>query len=150
MEMAILFFLFIVEIQCQKSFPYVSFMGQALANHGYVNLSEVGNDPSGSDNVQCRTDLITCCSHAQGNHRGDWYFPNGDRLPFPAPGVALSGDREAQRVDIRRTSGTVPCGIYRCDIETSAVYNSGMRETVYLGLYTSDRGKLNVQICVRA
>ena len=54
-----------------QSFPYVSFRGQTLANHSYVNLSEVGDDYyTGSDSVQCDTDLSTCCSGAQGRHHG--------------------------------------------------------------------------------
>ena len=71
----------LVEVHSQ-TFPYVSFNGQTLANHSYVDLSLVGNDGSGSDSVQCHTDLSTCCSSNQGPHRGDWYFPNGTRLPF--------------------------------------------------------------------
>ena len=62
------------EVYCQ-TFPHVSFMGQTLANHSYVNLS-------GSDGVQCRTDLYKCCRGHDGPHRGDLYFPDGDRLPF--------------------------------------------------------------------
>ena len=65
-----------------QTFPYVSFMGQTLANHSYVDLSTVGREPDGSDSVQCHTDLSTCCSGVQGSHRGDWYFPIGTRLPF--------------------------------------------------------------------
>ena len=38
-----------------------------------------------------------------------------------------------------------PTGIYRCDIETVAVHDNDMRETVYVGLYTSDGGKYSVQ-----
>ena len=68
-------------VYCQ-TFPYVSFMSQTLANHSYVDLSLVGNDGIGSDSVQCHTDLNTCCSINDGSHRGDWYFPNGTRLPF--------------------------------------------------------------------
>ena len=65
-------------VYCQ-TFPYVFFMSQTLANHSYVDLSAVGNDlsGSGSDSVQCHTDLESCCSGGQGFHRGDWYFPNG-------------------------------------------------------------------------
>ena len=59
-----------------QSFPYVSFMGQTLDNHFYVDISLVGGDDcSGSDSVQCITDLSTCCSGVQGSHRGDWHFP---------------------------------------------------------------------------
>ena len=75
----------LVEVHSQ-TFPYVSFSGQTLANHSYVDFSLVGSDDSGSDSVQCHTDMSTCCSSAQGPHRGDWYFPNGTRLPFAGNG----------------------------------------------------------------
>ena len=135
--------LILVEVHPQHDFPYVSFMGQTLANHSYVNLTLVGDDGSGSNSVQCLTDLGTCCSGAQGSHRGDWHFPNGNRLSFSA-GVYES--REDQRVDLRRIkSATSPTGIYRCDIATEAVHdntNASVRDRpVYVGLYTASGGK---------
>lgn len=114
-----------------QTFPYVSFMGQTLANHSFVDLSLVGSVDS--DSVQCHTDLATCCSATQGPHRGDWFFPDGVRLPF-------SGDifefRGAQTVHLRRiNSATSPSGIYRCNIPTAdGIF---VRETIYLGAYTS-------------
>ena len=54
-----------------QTFPYISFMGQTLPNNFYVYLTDVGID---SDSVQCITDLNTCCSNADGPHRGDWYI----------------------------------------------------------------------------
>ena len=113
-------------VHCEQTFPYVSFMGQILPDHSYVDLSTVD-----SDSVLCHTDLSTCCSGSQGYHRGDWYFPGGDRLLF-------SGDmyeaRGAQRVDLRRTTATGPTGIYCCYISTEAVHRDGyisVRDTVY-------------------
>ena len=53
--------------------------------------------------------------------------------------------RQDQRIDLRGSIGTGPTGIYRCDIETEAVHDNGMRETVYVGLYTSDGGKITSQ-----
>ena len=122
-----------------QTFPYVSFMGQTLANHSYMDLSRVGYS---SDSVQCHTDLGTCCSGSQGPHRGDWYFPNGTRLTFFS-GV-MNERRGAQRVDLRQTSATGPTGIYRCDIPTRAVHyvtDTSVRDTVYVGLYIGSRGK---------
>ena len=109
-----------------QSFPYVSlfYVGQTLANHSYVDLSLVGYDSSGSDSdtVQCITDQDTCCSSAQGVHRGDWYFPDGTRLPFPGGGD-ISEYRKAQSVDLRRRNTAIsPVGIYRYDIPTDAVH----------------------------
>ena len=107
-----------------QAFPYVSFMGQTLVNHSYVDLSLVGSNISGSDSVQCHTDLSTCCSSAQGPHRGDWYFPNGNKLPFPGGSSAIFETRGAQRVDLRHRSDTSSTGIFCCSIPTDALYHS--------------------------
>ena len=123
-----------------QTFPYVSFMGQTLANHSYVDLSTVGSAPDGSDSVVCHTDLSTCCSGFLGPHRGDWYFPDGTRLSFS--GVMYEG-RGAQRVDLHQTSATGPTGIYRCDIPTDNVHDDtdiSVRDTVYVGLYAGSGG----------
>ena len=137
--------LLVVEVQCQQTFPYVSFMGQTLAGHSYVDISLVGNDFSGSDNVQCHTDLNSCCSAYQGIHRGDWYFPDGNRLQFSNGVTPIVESRTAQRVDIRRiNNANEPTGIYRCDIPTNAVHatDNSVRDSVYVGLYTSTGGEL--------
>ena len=129
-------------VYCQ-TFPYVSFMGQALANHSYVDLSLVGRpDFHNGDDVQCITDLGTC---SQGLHRGDWFFHNGTRLPFSGGG-GIFEFRNAERVELRRNNNAnSPVGIYRCDIPTNAVYDDSdisVRDTVYVGLYTSSGGML--------
>ena len=133
-------------VVCSQTFPYVSFLGQTLANHAYVDLSLVGDDGSGSDSVQCHTDLTTCCSGAQGWHRGDWYFPDGTRLPFPTFG-GIFESRDDQRVNLlRRNSATSPVSIYCCDIPTIAVHDdtdTSVRAKVYVGLYIGNGGKLS-------
>ena len=130
----------LVEVNSQ-TFPYVTFNGQTLANHSYVDLSLVGDDNSGSSSVQCHTNLGTCCTSGQGSHRGDWYFPDGNRLQFNGD---IHEARGNQRVDLRRSnSATSPVGIYRCDIPTIAVHDdsdTSVRDTVYVGLYTGSGG----------
>ena len=120
-------------------------MGETLPNHAYVDLSLVGNDDSGSDSVQCHTDLDTCCSgaeHIDGTeHRGDWIPPGSKgRLPFSGDSVIYE-NRGTQRVDLRRRNNAdIPSGIYRCDIPTNAVHHdtdSSLRESVYVGLYAT-------------
>ena len=122
-------------------------MSQTLANHSYVDLSQVGNDLRGSDSVQCHTDLDTCCISTYGPYRGDWYFPDRTRLPFSGDGGDIYEYRNAQRVDLRRrNNATSPVGIYRCDIPTDDVYDdtdTSVRHTVYVGLYTVSGGNAN-------
>ena len=136
----------LAEVRTQ-TFPYVSFLGQTLTNHSCVDLSLVGQNISGSDSVQCHTDLVTCCSSAQGIYRGDWYFPGSTkRLPFRSQAGDIYEVRTAQRVDLRRrNNATSPVGVYRCEIPTNAVHdatNTSVRATVYVRLYTCSGGKI--------
>ena len=134
----------LVEVHSQTA-PYLTFKGEALPNHSYVDLSLVGNADDGGDSVQCHTDLGTCCSGAQGPDRGDWHPPGSDtRLPFSYEDVDIYESRQAQAVDLRRrNNANMPSGIYRCDIETNAVHSDDNRETVYAGLYAIG-GKLKL------
>ena len=40
---AVVLSLFWSLVHCQQTYPYVSFMGQTLVNHSFVNLSTVGD-----------------------------------------------------------------------------------------------------------
>ena len=123
----------LVEVHSQTA-PYLTFMGNNIPNNSYVDFNTVG-DTIDTNTVQCHTDLSTCCSGAQGPDRGDWYYPNGNRLPFLDSGDVYEV-RGAQLVGLRYTGSGGTSGIYRCDIETIVVNNDG-RETVYVGIYTS-------------
>ena len=146
MALAVLLFLGLFSsLVHSQTVPYVSFMSQTLANHYYVDLSYVGDDLSGSDSVQCHTDLESCCTGPQGpTHRGDWYY-DGYRLPFSG-GSDIYEQRAGQRVDLRRRdNANSPTGIYRCEIPTTAVHHDddiSVRDTVYVGLYTDIGGML--------
>ena len=138
LSLTLLWCLVEVDSQNMRSYPNVTFMDETLANHSYVDFNLVGNDT-----IQCHTDLSTCCSGPQGPHRGDWYFPNGTRLPFSGYDVPIGEGRGAQIVEIRTGIDTPPSsipGIYRCDIPTVAVHHVpdiSVRDTVYVGLYSS-------------
>ena len=151
MKRALLLLLYLlwslVEVQSQTEYPYVTFMGNILSNHSYVDLSQVGNDrtDSDSDTVQCHTDLSTCCRSSAGVHRGDWFAPGSDtRLPFNSEGSDIYEDRQAQVVHLRRRNNpNGPSGIYRCVIATLAVHNDSDQSVggiIYVGLYGSGQG----------
>ena len=138
-----------VEVHSQ-TVPYLTFMGETLPNHSYVDLSLVGHY---RDRLQCHTDLVTCCNRSQGADRGDWYFPSEDRLQFNADPGDINEQRIAQRVDIRRRNNSDTSGIYRCAIEINAVNSDNItdittRETVYVGLYSTGGSCKNV--CVQS
>ena len=126
----------LVEVHSQTSTPFISFMGRTLDNHSYVDFNQVGWAGDGSDSVRCHTELETCCSSAQGNLRGDWFFPNGSVLPFPGPTDDPIEGRGAQAADLRRFSALSPSGLYRCDISFDADDPSAML-TFYVGIYNN-------------
>ena len=147
----------LVEVQSQTEYPYITFRGNTLSNHSYVDLSQVGDDRSGRDNntVQCHTDLSTCCTPHQGLHRGHWFAPGSDtRLPFPGEAnncTCMYENREDQVVHIgRRNNANGPSGIYRCVIATNAVRDDSdesVGETVYVGIYGNGGGKYRLSEC---
>ena len=114
--------------------PYLSFMGNNIPNHGYLDLNTV---TGGNGELRCNTDLVTCCTSDQGDDRGNWYFPSGNELGYS---TAVSKGENYQRMVLYYRGGGAPSGIYRCDIETVAVNNNDGNETVYVGLYTSGGG----------
>ena len=60
----------LVEVHSQTA-PYLTFMGNNISNHTYVDLNTIGTYLNNADGVQCHTDLSTCCSGANGPNRGD-------------------------------------------------------------------------------
>ena len=86
----------------------------------------MGNDDTdGSGNtLRCITDLTSCCTSNQGPHRGNWYFPDGDRLPLVSSSDNIYESRGSRQVSLRRKNyPRRPTGIYRCDVQTVAVHD---------------------------
>ena len=134
---------FLVEVYSQTEYPYISFMGQKLPNHSYVNMTLVGEilDMTNNSNVvMCHTDLMTCCEGTN-NHQADWYFPNGERVKLSDGNFyERRGDKQVNL--LRRNKATSPFGIYRCDIPTNTTGNDSMlimvnRNILYVGLHPS-------------
>ena len=126
-----------------QTFPYISFMGETLPNHAYVDLSLVGNDASGSDSIQCHTDLDSCCNRAHGDYRGDWIPPGSEaRLPFSYEEGDIYELRGAQRVDLRRRNNAdTPSGIYHCSIAVLGGNDTiTVKDSVYVVLYMNTSG----------
>ena len=144
----------LVEVQSQTEYPYLTFRGNNLPNHSYVDITQVGRDRSGSDTdtIQCRTDLVTCCDNNQEVPRGDWFPPGSDtRLGFFNTGDDIYQSLNLQVVHLRRRkNANGPTGIYYCVIATNAVHDDSdgsVGETVYVGLYTSGGGTWLYVIC---
>ena len=155
MKFALLLFLLwsLVEVHSQTPpAPYLTFMGETLPNHSYVDLSALRELDNEDGHVVCHTDLTTCCGGSGFDDRGFWYSPAGDVLPEAAGGTGAATNPivmmrlNTQRVSLIRGTGPddVPSGLYRCIIETNAVNprsttdpNAIIGETVYVGMYST-------------
>ena len=136
------FLWYLVRAQLQTDYPFVTFMGENLPNNSYIDLTLVGEvKAAGVENiVRCNTDLDTCCGSMQGDHRGDWYFPNGTIVEGPENGTDIYRRRGDQRVNLlRRNNASSPSGIYHCNIPTIALYDNfnTVGDAVYVGLYAN-------------
>ena len=144
----------LVEVHSQTPpAPYLTFMGETLPDHSYVDLSALGDIDNENDHVVCHTDLATCCGGPGRDDRGFWYFPNGDELPGAANSGAATNPivlmRGTQIVRLIRGTGPgdAPSGLYRCIIETvadndpgapgSPSPDNGIGETLYVGVYST-------------
>ena len=124
----------------QQTYPYISFRGEILPNHSYLDISQVKD--SGPGSLKCHTDLETCCSSDEGSlHRGDWFFPNMFRVPFDSSNNIFESHGN-QTVELRRRPDSRgPSGIYNCTIPTAAPsHRDRPYHSVYVGLYSHDEG----------
>ena len=153
MKLAQLLFLLwsLVEVHSQ-TVPYLTFMGETLPDHSYVDLSALGEIDNVDDHVVCHTDLTSCCGGTGFPDHGYWYFPNGAELPRAAGGsgaatnpIVLLRDILLVRLIRGTGSGDVPSGLYSCIIETVADNDdqgspspgNGIGETLYVGVYST-------------
>ena len=133
MSVLLCFLLSLAEMHAQ-TFPSMRFNFIILPNHSYVDFNLVGNTTD--ESVKCRTNLTTCNNSTL---CGDWYFPNGMRLPVDSgdPDVHVYEVHKRKHVLLYRQKSPVVSGIYRCDIESKIVNNKTINGTLYAGLYTS-------------
>lgn len=132
----------VTEVHSQ-TVPYVTFRGENLTNHSYVDLSlqPGAHDQSDTVHVICHTDLALCCRRP---YSGDWYFPNITRLPFSGDIYQLPGQQRVNLIYHHKRNNFVS-GIYRCAIAVHS--NDYTSSTVYAGLYTSGGEYTNICTC---
>ena len=98
-----------------------------------MTLEDIGENDTA---LLCKTNLSTCCRRREnGFSLGNWFFPNGTRVP--SHGVQRSfyiyRERDQMVVSLNRGRGGVD-GIYRCEIPDSM----NVSRTIYIGVYTSN------------
>ena len=115
-----------------------SLRGKTYQNNSIVSLEDIGE---GRDALLCLTDQPACCRHPYTkpmgqNTIGNWFFPNGTRVPSSGNNWGFHRTRGPSVVLMAREKGGVD-GIYYCDIPDTA----GVIQTVYIGVYNTSTGE---------
>ena len=79
-------------------------------------------------------DALLCRTNLNGSGIGNWFFPNGIRVPSRKNSVSTfhrTRSSKVVRLEHRRDGGED--GIYRCEILDSMK----VTQTIYIGVYTS-------------
>ena len=99
-----------------------------------MSLKDIG---VGDEALLCKTDLTVCCNHLYGGAAlGNWFYPNGTRIPSEPNTGGFYRTRGNMEVAMHRRSGEVD-GIYRCEIQDAMKVS----QTIYIGVYNTSTGK---------
>ena len=115
-----------------SSFPgasdvWFSLKGTTYQNNSIMILEDIGE---GGDALLCVTD----CCNSQG--LGNWFFPNGTRVPSGGNMWDFYRNRDQLVVRMHRRRGGVE-GIYHCKIPDTM----NVTQTIYIGLYSATTGE---------
>ena len=121
------------------TFPGAGDVWLSLGNETYRNNSCVTQEDIGdgvNNALLCRTSRTACCKHPytgeNGSSIGNWYFPNGTRVPSNGAMWGFQRTRGQMVVRMHRKRGGVN-GIYSCEIPDSMNVN----QTIYIGVYSA-------------
>ena len=101
-------------------------------------LENIGVEDNG---LLCITKFTACCRRPytgeNGTALGNWFFPNGTRVPSRGEQYDFSREREMMVVRLDRRGGGEE-GIYHCEIPDAM----NIIQTIYIGVYTASSGKI--------
>ena len=84
----------------------------------------------------CMTDLRNCCTGEVGFSIGNWFFPNGSRVPSAGKQWDFHRTRGQSVVRLHRRRGGKE-GIYHCQVLNAA----NVYQMIYIGVYNASTGK---------
>ena len=115
-----------------------SLNGATYHNNSLVTLEDIGE---GVDALFCMTNLTACCqTHYTGEKGmviGNWFFPNGTRVPSSGTQWDFYRTRGQMVVQLHRTRSGMD-GIYYCEIPDSM----DVIQNIYIGVYATSSGKV--------
>ena len=101
-------------------------------------LEDIGE---GDDALLCITNQTACCrpKDSGGSALGNWFFPNGTRVPSASSQWDFHRSRGQMVVHMHRRGGGVE-GIYRCEIPDAM----NVTQTIYIGVYSASTGEWSI------
>ena len=116
---------------------WFSLNGTIYQNNSIVTLEDIGE---GDDALLCITDITDCCRPPDSyNAIGNWFFPNGSRVPSVGQ-WDFYRTRGQSVVRLHRRRGGEE-GIYRCVIPVPQSDAEDVTQTIFIGVYTANTGK---------
>ena len=117
----------------------LSLRGTIYQNNSLMALEDIGE---GDDALLCLTDQIACCRRPYTLlPLGNWFFPNGTRVPSINNQWDFHRTRGQMVVRLHRRRGRVT-GIYSCEIPDAMNVN----QIIYIGVYTTGTGEWYIYI----
>ena len=106
---------------------YFEIGGIVYPNNSAIHLFDIGE---GDNALFCKTNRKECC-RTPPNRIGEFYYPNGVRVPIAKLLHGFYRNRGEQVIRLNRRKGiTSPTGRYRCAIPD----DSGVMRTIYVTL----------------
>ena len=114
-------------------------------NNSIVTLEDIGE---GRDALLCISNQTACCNNhytgEMGPALGNWFFPNGTRVPSVGNQWDFYRNRGHMVVRLHRRRGGVE-GIYSCEIPDTM----NVIQTIYIGVYSANTstGEWSIFLC---
>ena len=132
---------FPIHPNCYIAIPYFldagdirfSLNGTTYQNNSLVTPEDIGVE---GDALLCMTNFTACCRDKDGSVFGNWFLPNGTRVPSMVTSQNFYRTRQWMMVLLHRRGGGEE-GIYRCEIPDSM----NVTQTIYIGVYTRGSGE---------
>ena len=116
---------------------WFSLRNTTYQNNSIVTLEDIG---IGGDALLCVTNLTACCLPPyigeNGSAMGNWFFPNGSRVPSADAQWDFHRTRGQMVVRLNHRRGGEE-GIYHCEIPDSV----NVKQTIYIGVYSAGTGE---------
>ena len=117
--------------------------GIPYQNNSIVTLEDIGE---GRNALFCITNQTACCrtpyTGINGSALGNWFFPNGTRVPGSGRWWDIHRTRGQMVVRLHRRRGGEE-GIYHCEIPDAMK----VIQTIYIGVYSASTGEWYMCTC---